>query len=61
VVVPVYAYIVGQIAVVNGTIWQVVVRRLVERAQSRKVDSFRRSRPCVVVDHDIYHKILRHE
>ena len=55
-----YAYIVSQIAIVNGTIWQVIVRRLVERIQSREIDSFRRSGPGIVVDHDIHHKILRH-
>jgi hypothetical protein len=60
-VVSVCAYIVRQVAVINGTIWHVVVGRLAERVQSREIDSFRRPRPCVVIDHDIYHKILPHE
>ena len=51
---------VGQVAVVDGAIWQVVVRRLVEGVQRRELDGFRRPRPRVVVHHDVYHKILRH-
>ena len=54
----VHTYVLREVAVINGTIRQIVVGRLIEGIESREVHGLVWTGPAVVVDNDIHHEVL---
>ena len=55
----VHTYVLRKVAVINGTIRQIVVRRLIKGIESRKVHGLVWAGPAVVVHNDIHHEVLQ--
>lgn len=52
-------YVLRKVAVINGTVRQIVVRRLIKGIESREVHGLVWAGPAVVVHNDVHHEVLQ--